>query len=513
MYYPFSGTTRNQSGAVIFGATVSVYQTGTTTPVDIYTSALGGTPVHSVVSSLTNGTFTFYIGSEDQPFDLTVTKTENANASYAPSTLVGLSTTGSQGYQGTQGDPGTTGAQGSQGNQGFVGAQGPQGIDGQQGFQGDIGPQGYQGFQGNTGAQGTQGINGTQGPQGADGPQGNQGDAGSDGAQGDTGAAGSQGAQGDTGAQGNQGTQGNTGTQGSQGQDGTGITWKGAWVTGSAYVAADAVTYNGSCYLCILAINPSNTDPATDTTHFAVFALQGAQGAQGSAGAQGNVGAQGNTGSQGAAGAQGSTGSQGATGSQGNAGAQGNTGSQGAAGPQGNTGSQGAQGSQGNIGPQGNIGSQGAAGPQGLMGSQGPSGNQGTQGYQGLPYTLPDVTQSGGMILYGGAASETSSTSYVKLKEITFKRTGTVTVGITASIIAYGTTGAGSARIYKNGSALGTIRTISNATPVTYVENISVNTDDEIQIYGKINAAGDYALYVSAFNLLFNDPMFGVINL
>lgn len=90
MRYPFIGTTRNQSGAVVFGATISVYLAGTTTPADIYTAATGGSAVHSVVSSLTDGTFAFYVELTNTPFDIVVTKSLSANSSYAPVTLYGL---------------------------------------------------------------------------------------------------------------------------------------------------------------------------------------------------------------------------------------------------------------------------------------------------------------------------------------------------------------------------------------------------------------------------------------
>jgi hypothetical protein len=86
MRYPYSGTTRNQEGATVFEATVSVFLTGTSTPASIYTASSGGTAVNSVTSSSTDGTFLFYVDSTDYVgiplLDLTVSKTVSATASY-----------------------------------------------------------------------------------------------------------------------------------------------------------------------------------------------------------------------------------------------------------------------------------------------------------------------------------------------------------------------------------------------------------------------------------------------
>jgi hypothetical protein len=85
-----------------------------------------------------------------------------------------------------------------------------------------------------------------------------------------------------TGATGATGLQGPAGPQGAVGP--AGLTWQGAWVSGTSYVADDAVGYGGASYFCILATN-GTTNPATDTTHWALLASQGAVGPQGPAGA------------------------------------------------------------------------------------------------------------------------------------------------------------------------------------------------------------------------------------
>ena len=297
---------------------------------------------------------------------------------------------GASGVQGLQGPSGSQGATGAQGYQGIVGAQGTQGVKGNQGpmgAQGTPGAQGFQGVAGNQGVQGAAGVQGSMGPQGAQGPQGLQG------------VVGPQGFQGSTGSQGTQGPQGNVGSQGSQGQAGavgaTGIQYKGAWVSTTAYVLNDVVYVGGTTYICMLA-NTNFTPP--NTKYWNVLALQGTQGSagpQGSTGSQGSQGAAGAQGLRGAQGSQGNTGSQGLTGPQGNQGLSGPQGAKGAQGPQGNAGSQGPIGYQGNQGKdgvqgspglqgsQGKVGSQGSTGPQGAQGSQGKQGSQGQPGPQG----------------------------------------------------------------------------------------------------------------------------------
>jgi len=89
------------------------------------------------------------------------------------------------------------------------------------------------------------------------------------------------------GAQGPQGVQGPAGPLGPVGP--AGLNWQGSWVSGTSYVADDAVGYNGASWFCILATS-GTTAPDIDTTHWALLASQGAQGIQG---VQGPTGAQG----------------------------------------------------------------------------------------------------------------------------------------------------------------------------------------------------------------------------
>jgi hypothetical protein len=115
--------------------------------------------------------------------------------------------------------------------------------------------------------------------------------------QGDQGIQGIQGIQGEIGPQGNQGPQG---IQGIQGESGIIGTWLGAWETPYTYVASDAVSNDGSSYICILGHeSDATTEPGTGTywtTYWELVASKGDQGAQGTQGIQGIQGIQGDSG-------------------------------------------------------------------------------------------------------------------------------------------------------------------------------------------------------------------------
>jgi hypothetical protein len=305
-----------------------------------------------------------------------------------------------------------------------------QGAVGQQGAQGPQGLQGIQGPSGAAAAQGIQGVQGLTGPTGATGPQGLTG------AQGVAGVNGAQGPIGPTGATGPQGVQGLQGAQGTAGAVGpAGLSWQGAWVSGSSYIVDDAVGYSGASYFCINATS-GTTAPNLDP-NWALLASQGAAGVNGTAGVAGAVGATGPIGPQGIAGPIGATGPQGSTGATGATGATGPQGVQGVLGPIGPAGltwvgtwsalgvyleneavsfggasyfcynpagvgpsatdpsldtpnwallaAVGATGPAGAAGAAGVAGPTGPAGPTGITGPQGPQGVQGIQGIQGLP--------------------------------------------------------------------------------------------------------------------------------
>jgi len=85
----------------------------------------------------------------------------------------------------------------------------------------------------------------------------------------------------------NQGPIGPQGVAGANGIPGpvgpAGLNWQGSWVSGTSYVADDAVGYGGASYFCILATSGTTT-PSVDTTHWALLASQGAIGQTGPAG-------------------------------------------------------------------------------------------------------------------------------------------------------------------------------------------------------------------------------------
>ncbi len=142
---------------------------------------------------------------------------------------------------------------------------------------GATGPVGPQGPIGNTGPQGPIGLTGPQGPVGLTGPQGPTGSTGPQGPIGNTGAQGPIGNTGPQGPIGNTGAHGpirNTGPQGLIGLTGPPLSFIGAWASGGPYVVGDAVSYNSSSYIALKA-NASTTNPATDTTDWAVLAAQG----------------------------------------------------------------------------------------------------------------------------------------------------------------------------------------------------------------------------------------------
>ncbi len=242
---------------------------------------------------------------------------------------------------------GPTGATGLQGPQGVEGAQGP---PGQLGSPGEKGPQGSQGIPGQAGAQGVTGPAGTQGESGPMGPQGPAGPVGmtfqgtysstvnygladgvlfngsayvslvatnrgntpdvspsswslfATGSPGATGPAGPQGPQGLPGASGLPGATGPMGSTGATGPQGPAVAnYMGNYASTTNYALHDAVSFNGSTYVSLIAGNAGNT-PDLSPTQWAVLAAQGPAGLVGATGAAGPAGAAGATGATGPAG-------------------------------------------------------------------------------------------------------------------------------------------------------------------------------------------------------------------
>lgn len=194
---------------------------------------------------------------------------------------------------------------------GVLATQGPAGPTGPQGL---LGPTGAQGFQGVVGPPGSPGPTG---PIGIQGPAGAQGLAGPQGPRGDLGAQGLQGLTGQAGAQGIPGVHGDTGLQGPMGPSGpagpVGLSPQGVFSSSRNYALGDAVLWNGSGYVSLVASNLGHT-PDQSPAQWSLFAAAGAPGTIGPAGppgATGLVGPQGGNGLAGPAGPTGATGPQG----------------------------------------------------------------------------------------------------------------------------------------------------------------------------------------------------------
>ena len=165
------------------------------------------------------------------------------------------------------------------------------------------------GPKGDTGAIGPIGPKGDTGAIGPIGPKGDTGAIGPIGPKGDTGAIGPIGPKGDTGAIGPIGPKGDTGATGATGATGPkGLNVKGQWLSTTAYVADDAVSYNGSSWVA----KRSNTNsPPVEGLDWTILAQRGETGAPGIPGAQGAIGPPGNDGAQGLQGIPGPPGTSG----------------------------------------------------------------------------------------------------------------------------------------------------------------------------------------------------------
>jgi hypothetical protein len=84
--YIFEGTYRDGNGHVVGGATVQPYLSSTTTAVNIYTTLTGTTPVSTVTTDATTGTFSFYVDDfeydSDQTYDIALSKANYDQVTY-----------------------------------------------------------------------------------------------------------------------------------------------------------------------------------------------------------------------------------------------------------------------------------------------------------------------------------------------------------------------------------------------------------------------------------------------
>jgi len=226
---------------------------------------------------------------------------------------------------GPQGVPGPIGPAGVAGPAGATGLQGPQGI------QGPIGPVGATG---SPGAQGPAGVgmvyqnaynagttyaandavtyNGSSYISLQNSSLGHQPDvspafwslfaaAGATGPAGPTGATGATGSIGPQGIQGPVGSAGPAGPTGAVGPQGPPVNFQGPWNIATTYALGDAVSFNGSSYISLVAGNVG-FQPDISNVKWALLAQAGATGATGPAGPTGPTGATGATGPAGPAG-------------------------------------------------------------------------------------------------------------------------------------------------------------------------------------------------------------------
>jgi hypothetical protein len=169
------------------------------------------------------------------------------------------------------------------------------------GAAGPIGPAGPIGLTGAAGAVGPAGTPGLPGVAGVAGPAGPKGD---------TGVAGPIGPAGPSGAVGPAGPIGATGAAGPAGVAGTGMVFRGSYLSTVNYAVNDAVSFQGASYISVAASNQGNA-PGSNPDRWSVLAAEGAAGMQGPAGATGSAGPQGAAGPQGVPGASGAAGAVG----------------------------------------------------------------------------------------------------------------------------------------------------------------------------------------------------------
>lgn len=127
---------------------------------------------------------------------------------------------------------------------------------------------------------------------GLDGKDGKDGKDGAPGANGAPGLPGAYGKKGDTGQRGKPGSPGQRGLKGDKGETGRGINWRGAWATLTEYSVNDAVSINGSSFICVKNHKSlSKNKPSTDNREiWQLMAKKGDKGEKGEPGVGGGGG-------------------------------------------------------------------------------------------------------------------------------------------------------------------------------------------------------------------------------
>ena len=231
-----------------------------------------------------------------------------------------------QGATGAIGPVGPTGATGVTGAVGPIGATGPAGPTGSTGAAGPQGPQGppvsFQGAWSNAttyalgdaiffnGSSYISLVGGNINHQPDSAPAqwsllAQQGATGPVGPTGATGSQGIQGVQGLTGPAGPTGATGAVGATGAQGPQGPPVTFQGTWSNATTYALGDAVSFNGSSYISLVAGNVG-FQPDISNVKWGLLAQAGTNGATGATGPSGPTGPQGPAGPAGPAGTNGS---------------------------------------------------------------------------------------------------------------------------------------------------------------------------------------------------------------
>lgn len=323
---------------------VNVVQAGQFVSIDVTTQVKAwlDTPASNQGLALASGAANVLLDSKEND--------ETGHAAQLDVTLVSQGPQGVPGAIGPVGPAGPIGPAGLPGPQGVQGPIGPVGATGATGPAGATGPQGppvsFQGVwsnattyavgdviffngssyislvNGNTnhqpdtapaqwsllaqqGATGAIGPIGPMGPIGATGLTGATGATGPVGPTGATGVMGPVGPTGATGATGPAGPTGATGATGAIGPQGPPVNFQGTWSNVTTYALGDAVSYNGSSYISLVASNVG-FQPDISNVKWALLAQAGATGTAGATGATGPMGPSGPTGATGPAGPAGS---------------------------------------------------------------------------------------------------------------------------------------------------------------------------------------------------------------
>jgi hypothetical protein len=173
---------------------------------------------------------------------------------------------------------------------------GSSGTAGSSGISGSSGSSGTSGNSGSSGSSGSSGANGTSGTSGGAGPSGSSGSSGSSGANGTSGTSGSVGP---AGTSGTSGSLGPAGSSGSSGTSGISFIWKGAWDDQLPYYPNEVVEYNGSSWICIVAVPFNSGTPPELPGIWNLLAQAGTNGTSGQSGSSGTSGANGSSGTSG----------------------------------------------------------------------------------------------------------------------------------------------------------------------------------------------------------------------